>query len=119
MSRATHANLLPITFVVPAWTEQVVNSYEHYQKCLDLITQLSIDGVVAPFSLQNGVLRHNGKVVIGDNGTLKTQLLDSLHKSALGGHSGERATYHRLKLIFYCPRMNQHVKEYVKACPVC
>ena len=56
---------------------------------------------------------------MGDNGNLKNQLLDSFHKSALGGHSGERATYQRLKLIFYWPKMHQNVNEYVKACPIC
>lgn len=120
LSRATHAQLLPITSVVPAWIEQVVNSYEQNQKCQELIAQLSIDGAVVPsFSLQSGIIRHNGKVVIGDNENLKKQLLDSFHMSALGGHSGERATYPSLKLIFYWPKMNQHVKEYVKACLIC
>ena len=69
--------------------------------------------------LQNGILRYKGKVFVGNNGPLRLQLLDNFHKSALGGHSSERATYQRLKLVFYWPRMQQQVKEYVKACAVC
>jgi len=57
-------------------------------------------------------------VVIGDSGPLKLQLLESFHKSALGGHSGERGTYQRLKLVFHWPTMHKQVKEYVKYCPV-
>jgi hypothetical protein len=37
----------------------------------------------------------------------------------LGGRSGERATYQRLKSIFYWNKMHRQVKEYVKSCPIC
>lgn len=50
---------------------------------------------------------------------MRTQLLHSFHQSALGGHSGERATYQRLKPVFYWPRMKQNVSGYVKQCPTC
>jgi transposase InsO family protein len=97
----------------------VTASYEHDNHCLELITKLSIDPNAVPnYSLQ-GVLRYKGKLVIGDNTSLKTKLLDSFHKSALGGHSGERATLKRLQLIFYWPHMQKEVKLYTQDCPVC
>jgi len=119
LSRAPHAKMLSISCVIPVWIEQVTASYTEDAKCLELIAKLSIDNDVVPsFSLQNGILRYTSKIVIGESGPLKQQLLDSFHKSALGGHSGERATCQRLKLVFYWPKMHKQVKEYVRTCPV-
>ena len=94
LSRATHAESLAISCVVPVWIEQVTSSYTDDTKCQDLLSKLSIDpAAVSSFTLQNGILRYRGKILIGNTGHLKLQLLDSFHKSALGGDSGERATY--------------------------
>lgn len=80
---------------------------------------LSIIQPVPHYTLMNGIIRFHGKLVIGTASQLRTQLLNSFHQSALGGHSGERATYQRLKLIFYWNNMKQDVINYVKQCPVC
>jgi hypothetical protein len=95
LSRAPHAQqLLTISSVVPAWIEQVTQSYLQDDHCLELLTKLSVDSTTVPnYTLANGILRHKGKVLVGNNGPLRLQLLDHFHKSALGGHSGERATY--------------------------
>src|SRR4051812_35253932 len=46
-------------------------------------------------------------------------LLVALHSSALGGHSGMKATYHRIKQIFYWPGLKSEVDKFVAECPVC
>jgi len=105
---------------VPVWIEQVTSSYTDDFKWQELITKLSIDpAVVQYFTLQSGILRYKGRVLIGNAGQLKMQLLESFHKSALVGHSGERATYQRLKSVFYWPQMHKQVKEFVRTYPVC
>lgn len=86
---------------------------------LELITKLSIENQAVPnYTFSEGLLRFKGKLYIGTSTSLKQQLLDSFHKSALGGHSGERATYKRLQLIFYWPNMQVQVQQYVKSCSV-
>jgi transposase InsO family protein len=81
---------------------------------------MSIDSQAVPnMTFSNGILRYKGKIYIGNTGDLKHQLLHSFHNSALGGHSGERATYQRIKLNFYWPHLKQHVTDFVKQCPVC
>lgn len=45
--------------------------------------------------------------------------MDALHNSAIGGHSGSRATYHIIKMIFYWPRLRRQVENYVAECPIC
>jgi len=100
--------------------EQVIQSYEDDPNCIELLQKLSIDPAAVPYySLREGILRYKGKLVIGDNGQLKTQLLETFHQSAFGGHSGERATLKRVQLVFFWPKMQSQVKEFVRSCPVC
>jgi len=111
---------MAISQVIPAWIEQVTNSYSQDDKCKEVLTKLNLDAQAAPkVTLNNGILRYKGKLWIGNDATLGDQLLANFHKSAFGGHSGERATYQRLKLIFYWPNMHKQVKDYVQVCPVC
>jgi hypothetical protein len=83
------------------------------------MSKLSIDSqIVQNFTYTNGLLRYKGKLYIGDSGHLKQQLLASFHNSALGGHSGERATYQRLKLNFYWLKLKKQLTEFVKQCAI-
>ncbi|PUZ61069.1 hypothetical protein GQ55_4G240600 [Panicum hallii var. hallii] len=121
LSRVSHSvHTMAISAVVPVWMEQVSSSYEEDNQCSELLAKLTIDPTAVPnHSFHGGIIRNKGKIWIGNTGTLRQQLLDSFHKSALGGHSGERATYKRMKLLFYWPQMQQQVKLYVKNCPIC
>lgn len=56
---------------------------------------------------------------IGQNTALQTKLIAAFHSSALGGHSGVTATYHRLKKLFVWKGMKTDVESYVKQCSVC
>lgn len=118
LSRVSHEKeIMAITQAVPVWMEQVTSTYE---KCLELITQLSIDSNAVPtYSFSNGILRYKSKIHVGSTGMLRHQLVQNFHNSVFGGHSGERATLNRLKLLFYWPNMQQEVKSFVQACPVC
>lgn len=42
-----------------------------------------------------------------------------MHSSAIGGHSGTNATYHRLKNLFSWKGMKQDVEAFVKQCAIC
>lgn len=71
------------------------------------------------YTLKGGILVYNNKVVVGANSILSQQLIISWHTSALGGHSRERATYQRMKLLFHWVGMKQVVMNFVKECPIC
>lgn len=95
-------------------------SYEQDEFCLQLLAKLSIASDAVPnYTLTTGVIRYKGKVLIGNSTELKKQIFMSFHDSALGGHSGERATYQRLKLVFYWPNMKKAIVDYIHQCPVC
>jgi hypothetical protein len=102
LSRVKYAlQTLATTAAVPVWIKEVVNSYKQDKKCSDLIAELAIAPTGhPPYTLTSGVLRYKGKILIGNNTDLRNSLLQAFHTSELGGHSGERATYHRLKILF-------------------
>lgn len=106
--------------VVPAWITEVVKSYTNDPKCSALAAQLAVAPQGnPPYTLTNGVIRYKGKILVGSNTELRQSLLTAFHTSELGGHSGERASYNKLKILFTWPGMRQEVKDFVQQCPVC
>lgn len=82
--------------------------------------QLIIDGnAVPPYTVHARVLRYKERLYVGANINLRIKIIESLHASAIGGHSGKRATYQRVKKIFYWPGIKKSVESYVQECAVC
>ena len=50
---------------------------------------------------------------------MKATVLQQVHNSPLGGHSGFLKTLHRVKRDFYWPGLREDVKKYVKECDTC
>lgn len=120
LSRIQQSNALTTTVIVPQWITEVIASYSHDPKCQELESHLHIaPQPQSPYTLKAGILRYKDRLVIRAGTNLRTQLLVSFHDSAMGGHSRERATYQRLKQLFYWPGMKAAVAQFVKACPVC
>ena len=121
LSRITPtSSLSAISTVIPNWITEVQESYTEDEECKEMIARLSIDAnAELGYTLKNGILRFHDKIVVGDSTALKQQLLTNFHTSSFGGHSGEQATYKRVKLIFHWKRMKRDVTEFVKHCAVC
>lgn len=60
-----------------------------------------------------------GRIYVGQGTNIRTELLRACHASSFGGHSSMRATYHRIKLLFYWPRLKKEVENFVRECPTC
>jgi hypothetical protein len=71
------------------------------------------------YTYTKGVLRYNGRIVVGHDGNLRTQLVKSIHDSYVGGHAGILNTYKRLKTSFYWFGIMTMVKKAVEECNVC
>ncbi|GAU17014.1 hypothetical protein TSUD_37720 [Trifolium subterraneum] len=71
------------------------------------------------FSWVNGELRRRGKLLVGNVPPLKETILQWLHDSSLGGHSGRDVTAARIKSLFYWKGMNKDIHNYVRNCGVC
>lgn len=57
--------------------------------------------------------------MIGHDSTLKQQLLQLHHDSAMEGHGGIIATLHRLNHVYHWKEIKKDVHKYVQKCEVC
>jgi transposase InsO family protein len=86
----------------------------------DKLSQLSIHSdSSSAYTLRDGVICHRGRIWLGTNKQMHTQVTDALHASPTGGHFGFPVTYHRVKSLFSWPLMKQFVRQYVQECHTC
>jgi hypothetical protein len=105
---------------IPVWMTKVFKSYSHDLKCKELIQQVTVTPTALPnFTFSKGLLCYKNKIYVGSTTPLRKNIIDSLHNSELGGHSGEKATYERIKLLFHWPSLKQQVVDFIKQCPTC
>lgn len=96
------------------------NSYRTDAKATELLQALTICSLdTHGHGLDRGMIKYKGRLWIGNNAALQTKLISELHTAAVGGHSGIRPTYLRLKNLFFWPGMKLQVEEFVKQCSVC
>jgi hypothetical protein len=73
----------------PAWVVEVLNSYHTDLQAQQLLQSLSVKSPDDQgFYLDNGLITFQNHVWIGNNSTLTTKLIATLHSSPIGGHSG-------------------------------
>ncbi len=83
------------------------------------------DSPVAPSLLKHYSLDPNQLLVYDQvrlcipKGPLRTQILHDHHDIPTAGHQGIERTYEALHRLFYWPRMNNDVRNYVKSCDSC
>jgi hypothetical protein len=119
LSRKQHT-VLALSAVTPLWITEVENSYSSNANCKLLLEQLLLSpDCKSPYTLQAGIIRYKGRIYVGNNSELQLKLLTALHASAVGGHSGSKATYQRVKRIFHWPGLKQAVEKFVQECPIC
>jgi hypothetical protein len=121
LSRRNHeASLLSISVCSPQWCQSVIEGYMTDDSAKDLMSKLAVNPAAVPyFTLHDGLLRFKGKIWVGRNYKLQQLLIQALHSSAVGGHSGIPVTYHRLKHLFAWPGMKKSVIQFVSSCTVC
>jgi hypothetical protein len=106
--------------VTPVWIAEVQDNYSEDDQCEELLAKLSIEPQAETnYTLNNGILRYEGKIVVGDSSELRVGIITNFHSTALGGHSGEQATYKRIKLLFHSVGLKRDVIKFVKECATC
>jgi hypothetical protein len=82
-----------------------------------LMQELAMVGTNAQgYSLSEGLIIYRKKIWVGANSALQTNLI---HASAMGGHSGSKATFQRLSKVFWWSGMKQDVEAYIKQFQTC
>jgi hypothetical protein len=84
-----------------------------------LLQELSINPTSGQYTLSQGIIYYKSRVWLGNAIEIQQQVLFALHASAVGGHLGYEATYHRVKKLFAWPQLKQAVKDYVAQCTTC
>ena len=81
--------------------EKIQHSYAMDDHLQQVLTRLQQGQTVGKYSFMDGMVRRKGKLVVGLDKGLKQQLLQWVHDSPFGGHSGRHATLKRLQRLFY------------------
>lgn len=109
-----------ISTVVPDWMQAISTGYQHDPQASKLLRNLTVSrNGTSKFQLSNGILKLGGRVWVGNNVPTQQNILNSLHSSAIGGHSGFQVTYHQIRKLFAWPEIKQVVREFVDRCSVC
>ena len=121
LSRVAHLmSLQAVSVVQPTWIQEVLNSYTTDSQAQTLLAQLAVHSPNASgYSLKDGLIRHQGKLWVGQNSALQTKIIATFHSSPIGGHSRVYATYQRIKQSFTWKGLKQQVESYVQQCEVC
>lgn len=67
----------------------------------------------------DGMLMYDDVRLCIPQGPIRTQVLHDHHDSPISGHQGIERTHEALHRLFYWPRMNGMVRDYVKSCDSC
>lgn len=87
--------------VSPSWIEAVTASYLSDEQSKSLLSKLSLSpSSVQHYTLLDGIIRYKGRIWIGNDKSLHDQLIQVMHSTALGGHSGIPVTLRKLKQCF-------------------
>jgi hypothetical protein len=99
-----------ISMSTPAWLERLQQGYEENAEDRQLLTELAISSSNDKgYTLVEGIIKHKERVWVGNNTLAQQHILQALHASGLGGHSGIQATYHRVKALFSWPKLTNYV----------
>ena len=113
-------SLFLISFPYPTWLTILKDSYHEDVEYWLLLTSLSSSpSNSSNFSLQNGLILYKYKVFLSSSSPLKSLVLQHMHNSPVGGHSGYLKTLYRVKQDFFRKGMKSDVKKHVKHCEVC
>ena len=117
---ATTEPLCAISETTPVWMDRLVAGYQDDPQATQLLQQLVLsNGTSKDYSLQNGVIRYKGRIWVGNNKVAQQHIMQALHSSGIGGHSGIHVTYSRIKQLFAWPKMKQDIQDYVKSFSIC
>lgn len=104
----------------PEWLSRVKEGYLEDPLAVKLLQELSQNSASAsPFTLQDGIVRHKGRIWLGNNTIAHQHVVQAMHSSVVGGHSGFQATYYKIRQLFTWPGMKSTISEFIKSCVVC
>lgn len=93
--------LLAISVSNLVWLDRLQQGYVDDEETKQLLSELSLTkSNDKGFTLTDGIIRHKNRIWVGNNMLAQQHILQALHTSGIGGHSGIQATYQRIKALF-------------------
>lgn len=100
--------------------KQIKDCYEEDAAVKQFIENLKQNPPVKKhFSLSQEILRRKNKIAIPQSVTLRNSILDWLHCSGQGGHSGRDVIVQRVRSLFYWKGLIKDIQSYLRSCLVC
>ena len=106
LSRTSHAadfEIIAVSVVTTPWVQTLQEAYTQDPDTAKLLQELSIQSPSGHYTLTKGIIYFKSRIWVGNAASIQQQILFALHASAVGGHSGYEATYHRVKRLFAWP----------------
>jgi hypothetical protein len=120
LSRRPYSELFSLSSATPQWMLQVMEGYKEDDQAQGLLVAMLISPHTSgQYTLNSGIIRYKGRVWVRNNTLLQQQIMEALHDSPVGGHSGFPVTYRWIKQLFSWPSMKALIKQYVTSCTVC
>lgn len=120
--RGKEGVICAVSELQPQWMMEIKASYEGDEWLRGLKEKLKASEERkqdSKLSEYQGIVRYKGRICVGSMGNWRQRVLEELHSSSLGGHSGITATYQRVKQNFYWPKLKEEVHLFVQGCENC
>ncbi|KAJ8629802.1 hypothetical protein MRB53_023125 [Persea americana] len=115
-----HSELMALSTPLFTSMPDILNECSKDDHLTKIAEQLLLDPSSIPhYSMQNGILRYKGRIVLPSSSPWCIKILHDFHHGPLGGHSGFLPTYQRISRNFYWKGIKQATKRYVAECDIC
>ncbi|QRW26772.1 integrase core domain protein [Rhizoctonia solani] len=106
------------------WIESSLDQDESLEEILQFLQNKSkappsIKRAFKDYKMEAGLLFYQGRIVVPDVGTLRTDLLCIFHNSPLAGHPGRQRTLELVSRDYYWPGIHANTYWHVDSCKTC
>jgi hypothetical protein len=113
-------SVCPVSTVYFEWLDKIKQGYEDDPQAIKLLHDYnSSEPLGNGFSVSDGLIRQHGRLWLGVNRLAQRHIIQAVHSSGVGGHSGFLPTYQRIKQLFIWPKMKEDIQNYIRECTVC
>jgi hypothetical protein len=98
--------VLAITMGTPKWLQEIKSGYATYMVTQKLLSELEQPtSSIKHLTWDGDLLRYKRQIWVGGKVCMHQTILQTLHESAIGSHSGVQATLQHVKQLFAWPKM--------------
>lgn len=108
-----------ITFPALSWVEDLEAAYASEEQLLNLINQCRENQLPLEYYMNGGLFLYNNMLYIPNQEELRTKVLELMHNSPWGGHTGYAKTIYKIMRDLYWLGLKKNVKPFIINCDLC